>query len=60
MAVLVFDVDVDMALEIGDGLLGRAADVDGAEDFAVGVVDYGEVGRGVGEDVEPVVVGSLR
>ena len=47
-----------MALAVEDGLLGRAAEVDGADDGAVLGVDDGDVGRGVAEDVDAAVEGS--
>ncbi len=52
--VLVFDVDVKMALAVEYGLLGGAAEVDGAEDGTVMRVEHRNVGRGVREDVDAV------
>lgn len=58
--VFVFNVDVDFAVAIGDGLLRCAADIDGSEDGAVFIVENGNVGRGVAEDVEVVVIGIVE
>jgi len=58
--IFVFDVDVDFALAIGLGLLWRTADVDGAEDGSVLVVDHGDVGRGMGEIVEAMVIAVVQ
>ena len=45
--VFVFEVDVHLALAVSCGLFRRAADIDGAEDGAVLVVDDGNIWRGV-------------
>src|ERR1035438_9820455 len=45
---LVYDVDIDFAVAVGSGLLGRAADVDGAQDRAVLIVEDGDVRLGGG------------
>src|SRR5215469_260967 len=48
--VLVFDIDVDVALAVGDGLFGRAAEIEGAGDRAVAGVEDGGVRHAVAED----------
>ncbi len=53
---LVFDVDIDLAVAVGGGLLRCAADIDSAQDRAVLIVEDGDIGRGVAEDVEVVIV----
>ncbi len=57
---LVFNVDIDFAVAVGGSLLGRAANVDGAQDRAVLVVEHGDVRRRVAEDVEAVIVGVVQ
>lgn len=54
-AALVFEVDVDVALVVGDGLFGRSAEIDGADDGAVPGVDDGDVRRAVAQDVDAAV-----
>src|SRR5271170_6078769 len=53
---LVFNVDVNLAVAVGGGLLGRAADVDGTEDRAILIVEDSDIWRRVAEDVEVVIV----
>ena len=55
-ARLVFDVDIDLSVAVGDSLLGCATDVDGAEDRAILIVEDGNIRLSVAEDVEVVIV----
>ena len=55
--VFIFDIDVDVAFSVGDGLFGRAAQVDGAGDGAVFRVDHGGVGSAVAPDIGTLIEG---
>ena len=41
---LVFEIDIGLARAVGDRLLGRAAEIDGADERAVNGVDHRDVG----------------
>ena len=53
--VLVFDIDIDVALAIADGLFRRAAEIERADDGAVLGVDHGGVRGTVAEDPDALV-----
>ena len=57
---LIHNVDVDFAVAVRRGLLRRAADVDGAKDRTVFVVEHRDIRRRVAEDVEAVIVGVVQ
>ena len=56
----VLDIDVDLAFAVAGGLFGRAAEIDGAGDGAVGGVDHGRVGRAMAEDPHAIVEGVVH
>ena len=58
--VLIFQVDLHVALAVGDGLFRRAAQVERADDRAVLGVDDGGVGRAVAEYPDALVERDRR
>ncbi len=53
--VLVFEIDIQMALAVGDGLLRRSAQVECANYGAILGLDHGRVGLAVTENPDPLV-----
>lgn len=57
---LVFDVDIDLAVAVRGSLLRRTADVDGAKDRPILVIQDGNVRLRVAENVEVVIVSVVQ